>query len=282
MNKYTSIDIKELKFCETAKDVLLRTLIVASSETETVKRTVKDLLVICPDDARVSQYAKIYEKIITENRVYGVTGKGTYLELAFPREGTEKDYVAFYESARLVAATINSFKGVFLISFEQFEGYNDLTRSAGFGGLLKYIDKNNVNTSFVFHVLPEFMDIGRLVENLRGHVNLLEVSLDKPDMQEAINYIIEQLENSRIELTNSARERLMSIFIDKLDITSKSYLGYATLERIAQSIVYKIVSSCSENKRGYRKIDVEGIEFISDCIDFPAPKTPVSHRLGFL
>lgn len=73
---YAKID--SLNASAEAKEILRKTERVASSQNDLIKKSVKDLFVICPDGAGLSEYAKVYENIITSNGVYPQKGKGTY------------------------------------------------------------------------------------------------------------------------------------------------------------------------------------------------------------
>jgi len=106
--------IEKLNVTEDAKVVLRKIRGVVSSSNPLVKASIKNLFITCPYGAALSDYARAYERIIVENSVYRVVGKCTYLELAFPRRGTDKEYAEFYNSTRIVAATINEYVGVFL------------------------------------------------------------------------------------------------------------------------------------------------------------------------
>lgn len=280
--KNTTYNIDTLSVSEYAKEALRRTLRVASSTNSNIKESVKNLFVICPHGACLSEYARTYERIIIENDVYRVIGKGTYLELAFPKMGTEKEYAAFYNSARLVAATINSFTGVFLISFERFNGYTDLMKEPAFRGLLKFIDANVKNISFVFHVLPEFGDIEKLTNTLKSHVNLLQVSLAKPGIVDATEYVIDELNKSNIFFTKAAKKKLSVLIAEKINLESASYLGYRTLDRFTSNVAFEVVCICDENKKGMRTIDTKVISQLAEAVDFSLENKEMSHKLGFM
>jgi len=275
-------NIDTLSVSEDAKEVLRRTHRVASSTNPNIKESVKNLLVVCPHGAGLSDYARTYERIIIDNDVYRVTGKGTYLELAFPKMGTEKEYVAFYNSARLVAATINSFTGVFLISFERFNGYNDLMKEPAFTGLLKFIDANDKNISFVFHVLPEFRDVEKFANTLKSHVNLFQVSLEKPGIEDATEYVADELNKTNIVFTKAAKKKLSVLVAEKIDLESTSYLGYRTLDRFTSNVAFEVACICDENEKGMRTIDTKIISQLAETVDFSLEDKEMSYKLGFM
>lgn len=280
--KNTTYNIDTLSVSEYAKEALRRTLRVASSTNSNIKESVKNLLVVCPHGACLSEYARTYERIIIENDVYRVTGKGTYLELAFPKMGTEKEYAAFYNSTRLVAATINSYTGVFLISFERFNGYTDLMKEPAFTGLLKFIDTNAKNISFVFHVLPEFGDIEKLANKLKSHVNLLQVSLKKPGIVDATEYVTDELNRTNIVFTKAAKKKLSVLLAEKIDLESASFQGYRTLDRFTSNVVFEVACICNENKKGMRTIDTKVISQLAESVDFSLEEKEISHKVGFM
>lgn len=278
----TTYDIDTLSVSDEAKEVLRRTLRVASSSNPAMKESVRNLFVVCPHGACLSDYAKTYERIIIENNVYRIVGKGTYLELAFPKMGTDKDYLGFFNSAKLIAATINSFSGVFLISFEQFGSYNELFKEPAFTNLLKYIDSNSKNISFVFHVLPEFSDYEKLKSTFQAHVNLMEVTLSKPDILDATDYVANELGKTNIIFTKDAKKKLETLVSKKIDLSSKAYLGYTTLDRFANNVAFEVACICDEDQLGMRKVDCKIIDELVDTIEFSMDEKEGSRKLGFM
>lgn len=282
MGKNKVYDIEELFVSEEAKEVLRKVRGVASSSNPLVKASIKNLFVTCPYGAALSDYARVYERIIIENTVYRVVGKGTYLELAFPKMGTEKDYAEFYNSTRIVAATINDYTGVFLVSFEQWCGYNELARDEAFPGLLKFVDRNKKNISFVFHVLPEFTDKEKLYLLLSSHVNLKKVELINPDLSKATEFVISELKKTDITLTASAKRELGNFISEKVDIASPHYLGYRTLERLSKNIIFEASCILNVEQKGNKKIDVQMLKKLSDEVDFSLDEKDKKSRLGFM
>jgi hypothetical protein len=274
--------IEKLSVTEEAKEVLRKVNRVASSSNPLIKASIKNLFVTCPYGAALSDYARVYEKIIVENAVYRVVGKGTYLELAFPKMGTEKDYADFYNSTRIVAATINDYVGVFLVSFEQWSGYNELVREEALSEFLKFVDCSKKNISFVFHVLPEFTDKEKLYFLLSGHVNLKKVELINPDLGKATDFIINELKKTDITFTDSAKRKLGDFISEKVDITSPHYLGYRTLERLSKNIIFEASCILNEEQNGNKKIDVQMLEQLSVEVDFSLDEKDKKSRLGFM
>lgn len=274
--------IQKLNVTEEAKVVLRKVQGVASSNNPLVKASIKNLFVTCPYGAALSDYARAYERIIIENGVYRVVGKGTYLELAFPKKGTDKDYAGFYNSPRIVAATINDYTGVFLVSFEQWGGYNELVRNEAFYGLLEFVDRSKKNISFVFHVLPEFADKEKLYLLLSSHVNLINVELANPDLSKATEFVISELKKTDITLTDSAQRELGNFISEKVDINSSQYLGYRTLERLSQNLIFEASCILNEEQNENKKIDIQMLEKLSREIDFTIGESDKKSKLGFV
>lgn len=274
-------EIEKLSVSEEAREVLRRTLKVAGSKNHILKGTVKDLFITCPHGAGLSEYARAYEQIIVGNDVYRVRGKETYLELAFPKMGTEKDYADFFNSTRLVAATINVFAGVFLVSFEQFETYSELVRESAFAELLKFIDANRKTISFVFHVLPEFSEGEKLARTLSSYVNLERVVLSKPELDDGMNYIENQFKKMNLVFTQGARKQLYECICAKIDPTSKAYLGYSSLDRFVQNMLFEVVCMCDEEKDGIRKIDSGFMKKLLESVEFVLDERETKCTLGF-
>jgi len=274
--------IEKLNVTEDAKVVLRKIRGVVSSSNPLVKASIKNLFITCPYGAALSDYARAYERIIVENSVYRVVGKCTYLELAFPRRGTDKEYAEFYNSTRIVAATINEYVGVFLVSFEQWSGYNELVKDEVFTEFIKFVDDNKKNISFVFHVLPEFADKEKLYLLLSGHVNLIKTELINPDLSKATEFIIGELKKTDITLTDSAKKKIGEFISEKVDITSPHYLGYRTLERLSKNIIFEASCILNEERIGNKKIDVQMLERLSDEVDFKLDVKDKRNKLGFM
>lgn len=274
--------IEKLNVTEEAKTILKKIQGVAGSNNPVIKSSIKNLFITCPYGAALSDYARAYERIIIENGVYRVVGKGTYLELAFPKMGTDKDYAEFYNSPRIVAATINDYTGVFLVSFEQWCGYNELVRDEAFSSLLKYVDRNKKNVSFVFHVLPEFTEKERLYLLLSSHVNLKKVELINPDLSKATEFVIGELKKTDITLTASAKGELENFISKKVDITSPHYLGYRTLERLSKNLIFEASCILNEEQNGNKMIDIQMLEKLSREVDFTIDESDKKSKLGFV
>lgn len=274
--------IDKLNVSTKAKEVLKRIDKVSRSESVAMKNSIKNLFIVCPNGAGLSEYAKAYEEIIISNGVYPIHGKGTYLELAYPRAGLEKDYIAFYNSPRLVAATQNDYSGVFLISFEQWSNYSELSRDTAFDTLLSYIDRNQKNISFVFHVLPEFGDADKLASVLNGHVNIERLQLSKPQLKEAKEFVNNEMKKTKIRFTGGAQDKLDTLIENRVNMESQAYLGYETLRRFTDDLIYEVVCICDEDVNGERKIDIKTMMTLSESIGFSLDEKELKPKVGFM
>lgn len=271
--------IHELQTTKEAKDVLLRTLNVAKSENRMVKESVKSLFVICPSGAGVSDYAKLYEEILDKNGVYKMKGKVSYLELSFPKMSSDAEYDKFFQSPNIAAATLNSYIGVWLISFEQWKGFSELRRERAFLKLIRYIEENKKNTFFVFHVLPGFDRYDELRSVLNGHINLLSVVLENPNIETATEYVESSLSKVGITLENSAKETLGEIISARINLESEAFQGKKTLDRFTDNLIFEMTAETELVDE--LLVDDSMINRVSDKIDFNLDEDDKSRRIGF-
>ena len=288
MNKQNPNDnnnlIENLNTSEEIKDVLRKINSVASSSNSKVKQSVKDLFIISPSCKELSKIAKCYERIIVTNGVYPTRGTRTYLELAFPSSGKERDYKEFFASPQLAAATQNYFTGVFLISFEQWTSANDLVKDSAFKDLTQYIDSNKERISFVFHVTPEFRDSNHLQKELSKHLNVCLLKHSLPDMDSTIQYVEKQLSEAGIKLDSSGKREIIKLLEEKIDVTSKSFQGYRTLEKFVSNLwfeLYAITAGKNGDPNSSYCIGGEEIKVIASAIDIPDENDSYQIKLGF-
>lgn len=280
MTRNSDYSIDGLPVSEEAKEVLRKILYVASSDNLAMRESVKSLFVISPNGCGISEYARGYEKIIRENNVYSLVGRETYLELAFPKMATDKEYEEFFESPDIVAATTDSFRGVFLISFEQFSSYSELYNEEAFSDLLKYIDKNTKKNSFAFHVLPDFKEYDKLMSTLQAHINLIKVNLAKPTIEEAMNYMMNKLGEANISFTPGAVKKFEKFVLKEINISSELYSGYITLDRFLNNVVFEVACICDENM-GRRRVDGKIIDKLLETLEFSLDEKKPYCKLGF-
>lgn len=264
-----------------AQEALRRIDRVTKSDNIFIKKSVKSLFIICPQGAGLTHYAKAYEEIIISNNVYPIHGKNTFLQLAFPRMGKEKDYDAFYVSPQLVAETVNDFAGVFLISFEQWNSFAELNRDSEFEHLCQYIDKHKESISYVFHVLPNFTDADKLAKTLNRCVNLERIELYGPKLTEAEEYVLAKVNKMKGQFSDNAKDKLEELIEKKLCVESQDYYCFESLQRFSDEIVYEIACRCEEDAEGIRRVDLETMCNISDAVDFAVDEGETKPRLGF-
>ncbi len=277
--------IDSLNTEEEVKDVLRKIQKVASSPNSKMKQSVKDLFIVSPSCKELSKIAKCYERIIVSNGVYPIRGTRTYLELAFPSSGKEKDYQEFFDSPRIAAATQNYFTGVFLVSFEQWKSANELIRDIAFKDLIQFVNDNKDHISFVFHVTPDFRDAKALHNELAKHLNICQIKHSLPDMKSAVRFIEKQLLESGIELDSSAKKEMKKLIETKLDVNSNAYQGYSTLERLASNLQFELYACFSERNdstdESAFQIGKSEVQGIAEVIEISNMDNTYPRTLGF-
>lgn len=278
--------IQSLNVSDEVKEGLYKIEKAASSGNQLIKSVVKDLFISCPSCKELSKIAKCYERIITCNSVYPVRGTRTYLELAFPSSGKDKDYMEFFASPKLAAATQNCFTGVFLISFEQWSGANELIRNPAFNELVKFINDNKSHISFVFHVKPEFMGQKVLLNEFSKYVNLYVMEHTLPDMGMAFKFVETKLNESGIELNKAGKQELKKLLEDKLDMGASTYKGYQTLGRFASNLQFELyvqkgMGFGNKKKTTSCLIGKNEVRMISNSISMPDETISCKGKLGF-
>lgn len=273
---------------EDARNTLLRINRVAASEGEEIKTSVKDLFLICPSGQVVSSIGHCYETIITCNGVYPVRGTRTYLALAFPVSGTDMDYKEFFASPTLAAATQNYFTGVFLISFEQWTGADDLIKDQAFTYLIRFINCNKSHMSFVFHVTPDFRDKENLYKELGRYVNLYLIEQMPLDKEYMVKYISDRLVRVGIEFDEEGWQEMGRLFEEKLNASERSSMDYQTLELLAESIKFELYAQFAQRQEGGSDeektrcfVGQEEIRMIADYIEMPDAQSPYRRIMGF-
>lgn len=244
--KSSKYDIQGLNASTEVKEALEKIKSVAASENQKIKSSVKDLFIKSPSCKELSKIARCYEGIITENKVYPLSGAKTYLELAFPNTDNPKEYKDFFASPALVSATRDYFAGVFLVSFEQWKGAYELIRSPFFKDLLRFIHDNKDTISFVFHVKPDFRDGNVLYNELSKLVNLVCLEHSLPDLKQAVSYVEVQLAESGIKVAKNAKCELKRLVEEKIDITSQDFEGYVTLEQLVANLQFELYAQATQ------------------------------------
>jgi hypothetical protein len=214
---------------------------IVNSGSAKVRETVPSLVVTADAGCGVSGYGKVYGKIIEDSPLLQVRGSSTFIELTFPKNNPQDENL-FFSSPQRAASIRNRFYGTMLISFEEYEG-QDLLKSDSFKRLTNFIEYNKADIHFVFHVMPDFMVKSQLIAILRSHVNIVEVNLDKPDVEKAYSYLLAGLNECgfTIEATAEFREFMVDV------VAGKTYSGYITLSNLINRIRYEMAVSDKED-----------------------------------
>ncbi len=236
-----SYDIRGMNIPEETKEVLEKIEYAAKMNKGSFKKSIPSVFLESDKGTGSSFFAHVYERILATNHVYMVRGTKTFLELVFPRNGKEKDYQRFFQSPKTVASIQNKFFGVFAISFEEWEG-KELIESEEFEALLTFIDNNKNNIFFVFQVTREFKAKEELKRVLNNHINLVEAHLGYMDYDIATDYILKYLGNDGISFSVKGKAELKKFLHRKLDLESQNFVGYHSLEQVARSIQFELLS----------------------------------------
>lgn len=222
---------------------------IVNSDSVKVRETVPSLIVTADEGCGVSGYGKVYGKIIEHSPLMRVRGSATFMELTFPKNNLQ-DEKLFFSSPQRAASIRNRFYGTMLISFEEYEG-QDLLKSDSFKRLTEFIEYNKANICFVFHIMPEFMAKSQLIAVLRSHINIVEVNLDKPDIEKSYSYMLSGLSECGFTIDESAEFRK---FVENIVVAGKTYSGYRTLDNLIQRIRYEMAVSDKEERVIDKKI----------------------------
>ena len=241
-NEQINNEIQKMNISDEAKVVLERIEQAASSNISSFKQSIPGIFLVGDKGTGSTAFARTYDRILTANHVYTVRGTKTFLDLVFPKGGSEKDYQRFFESPRLMASIQNRFFGVFAISFEDWEG-RDLIDSEPFSTLLTFIDNNRDNIYFVFKVTGAFKAKDDLKKILNNHVNLLEADIGNPDFDMAFDYIVNCLEVDGVGFSIEGKTELKSILGKKLNMDDSDFAGYRSLQQIAKSILFELLTT---------------------------------------
>lgn len=243
MNKIIEKELNALFIDEEAKNCLRtidRIFSVKSGSNDLVRTA---LLVTAGDGCGVSSYGKVYSLIVDSSPCLKVRGSESFLELVFPKD-SEKEERLFFASPRRIASIRNRFYGTMLISFREYSG-KDLICSDSFNRLLNFISENRNNIHFIFHVLPGFAAKNQLLLKLKDVVNVMEVLLDKPTIDNGFAYIVVKLEECGYEVLEGAKTVLKEEILPCI-IADKSYMGYRSLNTLLERIHFEMAITDSD------------------------------------
>ena len=271
MMKKTTIEQEpdNLMVNEESKDILRAMGRILNSGVENAGRNVPvlpTLLVTAAGGCGVTSYGKAFSGIVDESGVFKKTGVETFLELDFPKDN-EKDEKLFYASPRCVASICNRFYGTMLISLREFEGA-DLIESESLSRLLEFVADNKGSIYFMFHILPKFSAKNQLLARLREVTNVMEVSLDNPDIEDSYVYVVTKLLENGCTVDDTALRSLREEILPNI-IARKDYTGFRTLSVFAERLNLGLVMADGGDMilrkdilegvmADYRKEDVSG------------------------
>lgn len=236
MNSSIEKMIASLLVDKQAKDILRGADRILNSKLEKVRENASALLVIAGEGCGFSSYGRVYSAIVDASVSQPIRGTSTFLELVFPKDN-EADEKLFFASPRRKASIRNRFYGTMLISLKEYTG-QDLIKSVSFKHLLEFIELNKTNIHFLFHVLPEFDARNQLIARLQNVVNITEVFLDKPDLENSYAYVVSELRNQGYLIGEAAHQCLKEKVLPSV-ISRKTYTGYRSLNNLLGRLNYE-------------------------------------------
>lgn len=222
----------------------------------------------------VSSLGKVYREIIDNSAFMGIRGSETYIELVFPKDNP-LDENLFFSSPQRAASVRNRFYGTMLISFEEFDG-QDLLRSESFKRLLHFVESNKENIYFVFHVLPEYSPKSQLVARLREFLNIVEITINRPDFKMAFSYVVSELLKKELIFTDESRSLFEEGVLDVI-VNSNIFAGYKTLDKLVCEIEYEMAYSETTGKVITKAI----IEAMAEKYSNDIKATVAGTKIGF-
>lgn len=238
--------IDNLIIDDEAKKVLRTVERIANSDNARVRRSIPSLLVVSDSGCGVTSYGKVYGKILEHSPVLQMRGVETFVELVLPKDN-KLDERLFFSSPQRAASIRNRFYGTLLISFSEYCG-QDLIKGESFQRLLEYIELNKANIQFIFHILSDFAARRQLVSKLNEYINIIEVCLEKPDVDKAFNYVLAELDKLGLVLKDGCENNFKDRVLSKV-IHGNTYRGYKTLNNVVERMNYEVVLGCSNNYR---------------------------------
>ena len=238
------------------------------------------VLLICDKGTGATAFAKEYEGVLLKNKVLTVRGTETYLSLIYPPEEESKSvFDRFFESPGIAAQFQNKYYGVFMISLLENET-EDFLYSDSFNRLLTYVD-NNRQITYIFRISSRCEFKEELYQILNTHLNIDRVTIPQLSYDDVTSYIVEKLGNDGISLSSRTENILYDFLKSKMDINNSSFVGYKSLDRIAEKIEYELIA---ENYVTGEDIPVRAFRKIEDRIILPADDIfrDSKSKIGFL
>ncbi len=259
---------------EDIKKTLKKIETMTRLEESSKSNIVPSIFLIADRGCGVSSLGKVYSGIIDNSVLMGIRGSETFIELVFPKDNPQDENL-FFSSPQRAASIRNRFYGTMLISFEEFEG-QDLLKSESFIKLLHFVESNKENIYFIFRILPEYSTKRQLKAHLRKIVNIVEITMNKPDVKMACDYVISELKEKGLVLTNESRNLLEGKVFDVI-VKADSYEGYKSLDKLISEIEYELAYAGNTDKLITDSI-IEAV--VEKCIDDYMTKDTRT-RIGF-
>ena len=236
MNNKIREDISALLINDASKAALFSMDRMLNSQSSAIRNSTFVPLVIAGEGCGLTSFGRIFSEIINCS-VYSVKGgNSNYLELVFPKDN-EDDEKRFFSSPAIAASTVNRFYGSMIISLKEFEG-NDLMKSGSFIKLMDFCKDNKENIHFVFHITPEFEERNRLVSELQTLFPIMEITLDKPNVEKSYEYLISEIMKNKMTIDDDAmeflRERVIPVYVSQNDFS-----GFNSLNNLLCRLIYE-------------------------------------------
>lgn len=243
MNKDIEEKLSALLVNEEAKEELRRIDKLLNSKSEKIRESASAILVTAGEGCGFSSYGKAFSVIVDSSIALKIKGTSTLLEMVFPKDN-EKDEKLFFASPRRMASIRNRYYGTMLISFKEYAG-QDLIKSESFSRLLEFISFNKGNIHFMFHILPQFTAKKQLITRLQEILNISEVTLNNPDLDNGFTYVITELKDNGYVVEDNALNALKEDIIPTI-IGSKKYSGYRSLDILLDRLYLETALSDDE------------------------------------
>lgn len=251
-------NIKTLLVDDVAKNKLRTINKLLNSNSKKVRESTYALLVTAGEGCGFSSYGRVYSEIVDASNVHQTKGSTTFLELVFPKD-SQREEKLFFSSPRRAASIRNRFYGTMLISLKEYKGL-DLIRSESFLKLLDFISLNRNNIHFVFHILPEFDAKVQLLMKLQEVLNVTEVTLNNPSLDNGYEYVISELKKYGYVFDKKALKLLREDVLPHI-IQRESYLGYKTLNLFMDRLHLEVaLTTDGENK----VLSKDTLEYLAD------------------
>ena len=228
--------IDDLNGKKEVKIFLKQILKVAKSPKTDMRSTIPHILLEAREGNGISTFSKLYADIIEQYHVLPQRGHHTFLELKYPKDAANEEYMRFLQSSRDAAGTQNKYWGVFLIRISEWSAKSDLN-NIHFMKLIEFVQKNRSNIRFVFHILPNAANENEIEAFLKQYINLKKVSIPDPDENELTKYAIKKAAEEKLALDIGAREYFCNIIVE---LSKKQYFrGYSSIEDMLERMKYE-------------------------------------------